>query len=997
MNSGSAAAWKTSVPGKVWSPIYNFAGTFDGQGHTISGLYGMANADSQIGMGLFAKTVDTTVIQNLSVTNSYFKSESLYGLSAIASRGTGTFKNIYADAILEGTGGSAGGVLGYVLGGTISVENSWSNCTITDGGRRVGGIIGNGNDQKVTIRHCLNTGTITRSGSEIESTYGFFGGIIGAAFGKVTIDDCFNSGLVTSKRVTNADMIGAIVGQSTGTVNVTNSYGTSSSCAKALGHNNNSKGTLGMTLYADNKLLGTGAYINTALDFDTYWAAIADKTPVLKSFTEAGQIFNVANLMRPDRSWFDTVKNAGTIQTMEQLYGFIQLAQNGAFNKDSVVTLGTDIVVNSGNAADWANSTPEYEWTPVYGFTGTFDGQGHTISGLYGVANVSDEIGMGLFAKTTDTTKIQNLSVENSYFKSDSEYGMGAIASRGTGTFKNIYVDVILEGKGGFAGGILGRTLEGTVTVENCWSNSTITNNGKRVGGIVGEGNGQTVTIRHCLNTGTITSTLDAYTFFGGIIGATGNTRTGGTYQQTFVIDDCLNTGLIKGTKGCGTVIGQATGKFTVNNTYALTTAGNNTIGHNNGYTGEATIIQSSENRLTGIEAYYNTTLDFDTYWSVIKNELPILKAFATKVSGETVDVSGVERVDSTAWFDTRTNSGTITTLNQFYGFVQLNQEGKFNKDSVVKLGTDITINEGNASEWGEKAPANTWTPILNFTGTFDGQGHTISGLYGVASSGDGNGTGLFSKTKNTTVIQNVRLTNSYFKAEGIRLAAISAQGMGTFKNIYTDAILVGGSNCGSIVGLVDSSAVVDIENCWSNCTITAGGQRVGGIIGNTNGQKVTVEHCLNTGSIARKGNAVNQSMAFFGGLIGAANGTVTVDDCLNTGSVTSERTNDLIGAIIGQSTGTVQVTNSYGTSSSCAKTLGHNNNGMDASGMVLCSDSALSGNNAFVNTKLDKTYWVAVEGKTPVLKTFAEDSGKTSATLNLFTALSNFFSTLKL
>lgn len=48
-----------------------------------------------------------------------------------------------------------------------------------------------------------------------------------------------------------------------------------------------------------------------------------------------------------------------------------------------------------------------------------------------------------------------------------------------------------------------------------------------------------------------------------------------------------------------------------------------------------------------------------------------------------------------------------------------------------MKLGADIVVNEGNASDWANERPRLRWTPISNFAGSFDGQGHTISGIYG--------------------------------------------------------------------------------------------------------------------------------------------------------------------------------------------------------------------------------------------------------------------------
>ena len=52
--------------------------------------------------GLFSATGDTSTIKNLKLKNSYFKGPNVVG--SIAGKPNGTFKNIYSDAIVEGTG-----------------------------------------------------------------------------------------------------------------------------------------------------------------------------------------------------------------------------------------------------------------------------------------------------------------------------------------------------------------------------------------------------------------------------------------------------------------------------------------------------------------------------------------------------------------------------------------------------------------------------------------------------------------------------------------------------------------------------------------------------------------------------------------------------------------------------------------------------------------------------------------------------------------------------
>ena len=81
-------------------------------------------------------------------------------------------------------------------------------------------------------------------------------------------------------------------------------------------------------------------------------------------------------------------------------------------------------------------------------------------------------------------------------------------------------------------------------------------------------------------------------------------------------------------------------------------------------------------------------------------------------------------------WYTEDGKEFVISTEEELYGLVKLSQYYDFS-EQTIKLGADIVINDGNAKDWGEKAPAKRWYPIDGFAGTFDGQGHSIRGVYG--------------------------------------------------------------------------------------------------------------------------------------------------------------------------------------------------------------------------------------------------------------------------
>ena len=163
-------------------------------------------------------------------------------------------------------------------------------------------------------------------------------------------------------------------------------------------------------------------------------------------------------------------------------------------------------------------------------------------------------------------------------------------------------------------------------------------------------------------------------------------------------------------------------------------------------------------------------------------------------------------------------------------------------------LADDINL-EGNAN--------NAWKSIGNFTGTFDGDEHTISGLYLNAGSAAGpadQGLGLF-----TSVGQG-----------------------GTVKNLTVEGV-IDGTNAGVVIGgIVGRNNGGTISNCTSSVDITASvDSNVGGIVGS--GESGTIKNCCNTGSIDV---TCSSSDIGIGGIVGqTSNGTVKT--CENTGNVT--------------------------------------------------------------------------------------------------------------
>ena len=181
---------------------------------------------------------------------------------------------------------------------------------------------------------------------------------------------------------------------------------------------------------------------------------------------------------------------------------------------------------------------------------------------------------------------------------------------------------------------------------------------------------------------------------------------------------------------------------------------------------------------------------------------------------------------------------------------------------------------------------------VTQFTGTFDGQGHTIAGLT-INRPGE-DYVGLFGYTFNTT-IQNVHLVDTYITGNDYVGGIVGYHDFGDVINC---------SNAGNVTGnnRVAGIANGDATNC-QNASNVFGSDHVGGIAG-TGG----ATGCSNSGNVT--------GTNFFTGGIGGFSGYIT--DCHNTGTVSGPL---YTGGIVGVSGGTIS--NCYNTGSVISGTEG--------------------------------------------------------------------------
>ena len=174
------------------------------------------------------------------------------------------------------------------------------------------------------------------------------------------------------------------------------------------------------------------------------------------------------------------------------------------------VVLTVDIVLNEGNAADWATTAPANVWQPIggnikdggkrAGFDGLFDGKGHTVSGLYCKAADAETLYGGLFGVTGQQflATIQNLNLTNFYVCGDT---VGALVGRSNKGLmvNNVHIsNGISETQGTQAGAIVGAVFGGSVTFQNCSVESVAVQGNRYLGIFTGITVSQTLDISNC-------------------------------------------------------------------------------------------------------------------------------------------------------------------------------------------------------------------------------------------------------------------------------------------------------------------------------------------------------------------------------------------------------------------------------------------------------------------------------------------------------------------
>ena len=227
-----------------------------------------------------------------------------------------------------------------------------------------------------------------------------------------------------------------------------------------------------------------------------------------------------------------TIESNGsyTVTSADGLMNIAELVNGG--KSDINITLDTDIDLTG---KDWTPIGTDYDNS----YKGTFDGGGHTITGLTFTTN--DEYA-GLFGWLNRAGTVKNVVMEGVQITSHQIYGgsIGGVVGSGWGTIENCSVSGSVSGTV-YVGGVVGAQIGGSIT--GCSSSATVKGT-VDVGGVAGQTN-SSATLTACYATGNVTLEIDSPKNLsgGGLVGFNGGSSVLACYATGNVTSTGSSTG----------------------------------------------------------------------------------------------------------------------------------------------------------------------------------------------------------------------------------------------------------------------------------------------------------------------------------------------------------------------------------------------------------------------------------------------------------------------
>ncbi|MBE6795881.1 MAG: hypothetical protein E7533_04785 [Ruminococcaceae bacterium] len=855
---------------REWTPIgngdNNYAGIFEGNRNTVSGLY--FNDDTVDYVGLFGAIGRAGKVQNVGVIDSYFNAEAYVG--GVVGYNKGTMTNCYNTGTVICAVRFVGGMAGYNYNTITNCYNIGS----VSGNYNVGGVAGYSCNY-CTVTNCYNTGFVSGSYR--------VGGVIGR--NNSTVTNCYNTGSVSGNY-----NIGGILGENDTYGAVMNSYYLNG-CA--TDGNNVTQFGVGNETAGSTTADVTGQTDSKPAD----WFASGEVCTAVGYHVGASAANGFCDLCIYDPATMNAdgyyeISNGG------QLFWFGNYINTVDRTANAVLTADIDL---EGRALSPIGKAANK-------YAGVFDGQGHTISNFH--IHITSVGNWGLFGYVAgEGTVIKNFSINGDVTTAltsnvDVQYGVVGQADGGA-EIRNVHSSVNLTSGDSYQkkyfGGIVGRT--GNITVDMCSYSGKLSlgsNTLDCVGGIVGYVyNGKTAKINNCGFYGDIDTTYSGGNV-GGILG-----YYNGENAKALTISNCLSVGTLP--EGRGAIVG------TLKN-YGSTNAGSNNY-YLDGLAHSVTNITANSASQKGLEngriAYYLQSNNTEQVWGQdIDNGKPRQyvptinagKLYKVPVCGGDTGYSNSSETNGHNYIDykcvfcgmyTQPPKGDIYYLISNIGHLlwwqqAINEAGA--NEMYVKLVADIDLNpgyvfneDGTVLYNGEPVTSGwyEWTPMgteeETSGGEFFGNNHTISGIY---INSDIDYAGFFGVTYNAN-IKDFNISNAYIKGKTSAGGLCGKAMYSKITNCVSNATVSAENNAGGICGEIKQT---NFYQCGNNGNID--GYYAGGICGyEPMGEPGKVyfgymENCYNTGDITGE--------SYAGGLFGSRIDTQCYN-CFNIGKVTSD------------------------------------------------------------------------------------------------------------
>lgn len=537
-NSGLIYGSNGKVGGLIGSGVgvvresYNI-GTVDG-GYSVGGLVGAVVNGYSWGS---SNTVDT-----LRIENSYNRGKvELINPEWVPDSLADAFRNFY--------GNSVGGIVGEADNIPAVIENSYNAADVVYDGNVMNYLVGTVNDCEVKMKNSVNRNVA--------------GGTLYK--GVVTVDDSlFNNGVVATYLHEYSDVWGQ---ESIGEGKFPDLSGTVNSSIKvypitwrtfdgdtAVYPSNYTEG-LGIMLPAD--------VVREGYLFDG-WYAVASPSATDSKIDKIKADEMGAKTFYAQWVQIKAPESDGTcylISSVQDLYSFASIVNgiNGMEkNNRACGMLTQDIVVNEQvlTSDGKLNLQKSFrKWIPMMDFEGSFDGDGHSIYGLYYDDRYENEVGfigeIYLFDRNANKAEIKNLGLEDFYFRGNE--GVGAFVGKAHANWDDSYFTITNSHSNGVVegmedvGGFIGEAFVET-QITGCYNMSSIIAD-EKVGGFVGYIAGTSVDIIDSYNSGLVAGKLDV----GGLAGYIYH------YHSLYILRS-YNAGEVEGVSGVGGLVGTGYG-----------------------------------------------------------------------------------------------------------------------------------------------------------------------------------------------------------------------------------------------------------------------------------------------------------------------------------------------------------------------------------------------------------------------------------------------------